>query len=223
MARWRERAFREVRDQLDRFLNFPINNSIELGDYGAYNGGACRFERVGNVADLGVTKPAGTFQHEIAETYVTAGRVQIQGQLELSNGPPSVDVNFSRASTFAFRAFKIGLAEVHTIALADELSAAIRGGQKWDKKHVIVTQLWRAGGFTHLVAGAKNANIRIEARAPGAPAMFDFADPSMKLKAVSLRSMGYSAIAETDLNPYFSVHKLRSTGPYGLYKYGLPR
>jgi hypothetical protein len=224
MARWRERAFREVRDELDRFLNYPLNQQIELGDFGIFDGKRCRFEWQGNLRDLKADCTSAGFQNEIAETYATAGVVSIQARLALGGTRPSADINFRRGAALAFRGHRIGFDQVQLIGVAKNLSAAIRGGLEWDRKRVIVTQIWKAEGFTHLVSGGKGASVQIEATAAKAEPGFNYADPTLGLQVTTERAMSYCSVGQTEVKPYFSVHKARETAPgeWNLYKYGLP-
>jgi hypothetical protein len=222
MIRWRERAFREVRDELDRFLNFPLNQQLSLGDFGLYDSKHCRFEWEGNLADLGVTCGSAGFQNEIDETYATAGVVSIQGRLALG-GRPAAEINFRRTSALAFKGHKLGFDQAQLVALGKSLNSAIQGGQPWDRSRVIVTQIWRAEGFTHLVSGKRGSAVHIEASAKGAVPGFNFADPGLGLDVTTQRTMSYCAVGQTEIKPYFGVHKLRenSRGQWGLYRYGM--
>ncbi|MDR3547918.1 MAG: hypothetical protein P4M11_06600 [Candidatus Pacebacteria bacterium] len=224
MARWRERAIREVRAELDRFLNYPINRTIALGDYGTYDNKTCRFQWDGNIADLGLPTTSAGFQKEMMEAYSTARSVSIQGRLNLSSGNPSVDIRFRRTSALACRGFNIGYDQAHLVGLATAFSKAIRGGLQWNRRNVIVTELWKASGFTHLVSGGTNAGVQIEATAPNLPALFNFADPTLGLNVVAENSMNYCAVGQSDVNPYFSIHKLREVTPgvWSFYRYGDP-
>jgi hypothetical protein len=134
MARWRERAFREVRDELDRFLNYPLNQQIELGDFGIFDGKRCRFEWQGNLRDLKADCTSAGFQNEIAETYATAGVVSIQARLALGGTRPSADINFRRGAALAFRGHRIGFDQVQLIGVAKNLSAAIRWRSRMGSK-----------------------------------------------------------------------------------------
>ena len=222
MARWRERAIREVRDELDRYLNFPINQDISLGQYGTYDGKHCRFEWCGNISDFGIEVKSGGFQHEIAETYATAGAVNIQGNLGIPGANPRVSINFRRNSALAFRGFGIGFDQVQMVKLSKLLSEAIEKGLEWNRSWVIVTQLWRADGFTHLVSGGWRSGVEIEATSPSAPTLFNYADPGLGLNVVTEHSMSYCAVGAEGTLPYFCIHKLResSAGIWSLYKYG---
>lgn len=222
MGRWRKRAMREVRDQLDRYLNFPINQEISIGDFGTYHGWDCRFEWQGNLADHGIAVQLHGLQHEIAETYATAGAVDIQGQLGLGSGNPQVSVSFRRNTALAFRGNRIGFDKAQLLALSRDLNEAIRGGLQWNRDWVIITQLWRADGFTHLVSGAASAQVQIEATAPGAPSLFNFADATLGLNVVNQSAMSYCAVGATNILPYFGIHKLRQlkADEWALYRYG---
>ena len=223
MTRWRERAIREVRDELDRFLNFPINQQITLGDFGTYDNRFCRFTWEGNISALGVECESNGFQHEIAETYATSGKVKIQGRLSIGSVYPSIDVSFSRASALAFKAFKIGFDQVQLKALERSFNKAIRGGLQWERSKVIVTSIWQADGFTHLVAGGSKSGVQIEATMGGTAASFNFADPSLGLNVCLERQMSYCAVGQNHVKPYFAIHKLREHAPgdWALYRYGL--
>jgi len=223
LARWRIRAIREVRDQLDRFLNFPLNQKISLGDYGTYDGKNCRFEWLGNVAEFGVQPKSVGMQHEIAETYATSGKVDIQGKLNFAGDRPCVDVSFKRASALAFRGCKIGFDQVQLVNAGKALTKAIEDGLEWNRDWVVITQLWQADGFTHLVSGSNGSCVQIEARANSAPELFNYADPSLGLEVTSEKSMSYCAVGLSDVLPYFAIHKLRQSpnGQWSLYKYGL--
>lgn len=222
-TRWRERAIREVRDELDRYLNFPLNQQLTLGDYGTYNGKRCRFEWLGNVSEFGIEPLSVGFQHEIAESYATAGAVSVQGNLDVGGGNPTIDVMFSKASALAFRGFKIGFDQIQLIKLGKELSDKLRAGMSWNHDCVIITQLWKASGFTHLVSGGADSGVKIQATLPVTESLFNFADPSLGLNVLSQKSMSYCAIAANETLPYFGIHKLRRSwsGDWSLYKYGL--
>lgn len=221
MARWRERAIREVRDELDRFLNYPINQKISLGDYGTYDGKRCRFEWLGNLSDLGVTPHSAGSQQEILETYATAGVVSIQGQLGLESSSPRTTISFRRASALAFRGYELGFDQVQLVSLNKALNEAIKSGLQWDRDWIIITQLWEAEGFTHLVSGSKTSIVQIEATAPTATPLFNFADPALGLNVLTQNAMSYCAVGQANLQPYFGVHKLRQITPdqWSLYKY----
>jgi hypothetical protein len=221
--RWRERAIREVRDQMDRFLNFPINQKISLGDYGTYDGKRCRFEWLSNLSDLGIQAESAGFQHEISESYATAGVVDIQGQLNITGGNPCVDINFRKASAIAFRGFNIGFDQLQLMHLGKSLNDEIKSGLEWNRDWVIVTQLWKSDGFTHLVSGGKKSSVQIEASSPSVPDLFNYADPSLGLNVSTQQSMSYCAVGVSDVRPYFAIHKLREfqPGQWSLYRYGL--
>lgn len=221
MARWRIRAIREVRDELDRFLNFPVNQNISLGDYGTYDGKHCRFEWHGNLKDVGIKLHSAGQQQEIAETYATAGAVDIQGHLALNGYNPRVTINFRKTSALAFRGYKIGFDQVQLVNLTKQLSEAIRGGLRWERDWVIITQLWKADGFTQLVSGGSKAGVEIEATSGATSPIFNYADPSLGLSVLAQNSMSYCAVGESNLQPYFCIHKLREHQPgiWSLYKY----
>jgi hypothetical protein len=222
-VKWRERAFREVRDELDRFLNYPVNEKIELGDFGVYDGRRCRFDWEGNLKGLGIPVASAGVQNEIVEVYATAGAVKVQEKLHFSGFNPSASITFDRKTALAFRAHKIGLDKVQLSALETSLSTAVNKGLAWNTDRVIITQLWQADGFTQLVSGSSKAGIEIEATLPGVGTGFNYADPSVGLKVVNHQWMSYHAVGIASVRPYFTIHKLRQdmAGNWKLFKYGL--
>jgi hypothetical protein len=221
--KWRERAFREVRDELDRFLNYPVNDKIELGDFGIYENRRCRFDWEGNLKTFGIPIASAGVQNEMVEVYETAGKVRVQEKLHFSGSNPSASTTFDRKTALALRAHRIGLDKVQLSALEKSLSTAINKGLAWNTDWVIITQLWQADGFTQLVSGSSNAGIEIEATVPGAMAGFNYADPSVGLKVVNHKWMSYHAVGIASVRPYFTIHKMRQnmSGDWKLFKYGL--
>ncbi len=222
--RWREQAFREVRNQLDRFLNFPVTNPIELGSYGIYNGKRCRFEWRGNLTEFGIPVPSVGFQTEMQETYATSNSVLVQSRLSLEDNLPTADISFNRTSALLFRAHDIGYDMAQLNALSQALTKAISNGMAWDSSFVIVTKVWISRGFTQLVAGGSKAAVEIKATAPNIQTDFNFANPDIGLNCVLEKNMSYLSIGQSNVRPYFEMHKLRRDGVsgYSLYKYGLP-
>lgn len=174
------------------------------------------------MSDLNVACGSAGFQNEIAETYATAGVVSIQGRLALG-GKPAAEISFRRTSALAFKGHKLGFDQAQLVALGKSLNSAIQAGLVWNRNRVIVTQIWRAEGFTHLVAGKRGSAVHIEATAKGAVPGFNYADPGLGLHLTTQRTMSYCAVGQTEIKPYFAVHKLRenSPGQWSLYRYGL--
>lgn len=218
---WRIRAFREVRDELDRFLNFPVSDHISLGDYGTYDGKRCSFEWLGNLSDLGIAVPSAGHQTEMVESYNTTDAVAIQGRLALDDSKPMVDIQFSKRSAITLKAFDIGYDSVQLSSLGDALAKKVREGLRWDRSYVIITKLWSSVGFTQIVAGGNKARIEIKATAPDAALGFNFSNPSLGLIAHGESGISYSQIGRSGVKPYFVVHKLRRTpnGGLALYRY----
>jgi hypothetical protein len=75
----------------------------------------------------------------------------------------------------------------------------------------------------HFEEGGQKAGVEIEATGSSAKSGFNFADPTIGLNVRVERSMNYCAVGQTDVIPYFSIHKLREIAPgdWSLYRYGL--
>jgi hypothetical protein len=228
MGHWRERAFREIRDELNRFLNFPNNQAIKLGDFGYFHSKYCDFEWIGNLEEyLGNPVPTAGRQGEIFETYATAGAVKIQFRLSATDKHVA-GISFGRAHALAVRAFQLGLDRVHLLKLAHALGSAIDSGKlEWDVKRVIVTGVSTAEGFTHLVSGKSGAEIEIHSNvnAGGVPNAFNIADVNLGLTAHNSSFMAYETVAAPNSTPFFTLHKLRknSLGNWALFRYGRER
>ncbi len=221
MSKWRECAFREVRDELDRFLNFPLTDKISLGDYGVYGGRKCRFDWKGNVLNLGAQVESTGFQYSIAELYGTQNAVTVQSKL-LFGKKPAASISFNKKRALCFKACRIGLDRVALDLLEHSMAALIASGKlEWHPNNVIVTEVWHAEGFTQLVSGGAKAGVEITASMTGAQLGFDFADPKLQLSVGSHTGMAYQAVGQQDVQPYFRVHRMRrnSKGNWKLYRY----
>src|SRR5205807_2535038 len=112
------------RDELDRFLNYPINQKLELGSFGFYDARNCRFNWEGNLAKLGIAVASAGFQTEIVETYSTKGAVRVQAHIPLLQAP-AASITFDRRTALSFRAHRIGFDMVQLANLEKSLSSAI--------------------------------------------------------------------------------------------------
>lgn len=223
MAGFRRRVFRDVKKDLGRFVNWPVNYAVSLGDYGLYNGRKCEFDWRGNVSVLGIDTVSSESQFLMDEIYSTGSGTDISFSGETGRNVATAKVKFRRGQNSAAQGHRMSYMRANTRALRNDLVAAIENASiVWDFNLVVVTDIFEAEAFSTLISANRNASVDISADnlAPGEA--FNIADVTAGVKASGQRSMAYTGIAEGGARPYFQIRKLRRTKPvrYSFERYG---
>jgi hypothetical protein len=208
MARIPKAYVREIRDALGRYPTWPPNTPLTLGQIGIYRGRAATFEWRTSLVSLGVDLTPHPATNQINELYSTKNAVQLRFVAN-SAGQGEASFGFRRAGAVATQTHGLQFSSLPLDLLEAALLTAINSGQlRWNKRWLVVTGLFQAASFTALISSSRRASASITATAPGAPIVFNIADPAIGLRLSHFDQIAYQAVAERDLQPYFCVHRL---------------
>ena len=219
---------REVRNNLDRFTNWPLQRTISLGQIGHYNGRNATVDWITSLGDLHVEGIDEATQGMMAmahmdEIYTTTDDVSFRFTVDNDSNINSVEVNFSKARSICAQGYHMTHQRLAIRPLQQQLSLKIREGEiEWDRTWVILTELWQSEAFTTMVAGASNSKTILTTRADLAEPRFNIANPELNLQISFCSKMSYVAVAEERVSPYFKLHKLvlDRYGGFDLKPYG---
>lgn len=203
MTRYNKTYIRRVRAELDRFPSFPLQLEVELGDLFKYHGRYGRYEKHGNLSELGIhITPTGA-QTLINETHESASGMTTNLKTDL--GFVAADFQFGRKSGLVTGSFDQAKQSLPIQALNKALNALVQEKPDIWKGWLIVTELWTATGFTVLMAGNGGAQVVVKTGIEIPEEAFHIADPKLKLGLSLKKNMHYTALAKEGIHPFFQL------------------
>lgn len=224
MATYRKRLFVEIRNGLGWFPNWPLQQNLQLGMIGYYDGWEKNFEWRTSLSQLGISvQPAGT-QGVLDEMYATEAAVSTKFEIEQSSNKPVASFAFSKRHSVVAQCHDSGHTSLPINQLQKLLIDKVTSGEiQWDKNWVILTELFRAKGFSTLISGSSKSSSSLSVGIPRTNPVFNIADPTLKIGVRSSEFMAYQAVCNQNTTPYFYVHKLTfpllGNVPSGLRRY----
>ena len=209
MSRIEKRLYTEIRDQLGYYPTWPIGRQLELGLVGYLNNRYMSFDWVTSLNDLGFnfeTPPPQELMFD--EMYATESAVNYS--FEFSNADNLMgNFKFKKGRAFTAQGYKMVIHKIKTQYLNKVLLPKIQNNDiEWDKKWVIITELFHAGGFTLLVGGKAGGEVSLSANVPKQVLSFNTADIGANIQIVKENSMSYRNVCAAGATPYFYIHKL---------------
>lgn len=210
--------FREVRNTLGWYPNWPVNNTIDLGLIGKYHGRRAEFTWVKTLQDFGITIQAPPAQGILTELVTSIKGVKIDFSSAPNNTYANAAFKFSKKYLFAAQGIDLYHKRLNIDALQSQLLTGIANGSiKWKPDWVIVTSLFESSSFSTLISASKGSQSVISTSTPQTTPVFNIADPNLGLHISSSSDMAYQAIATSGVKPYFQVHRLKQRN--GIFQY----
>lgn len=224
MATYRKRLFAEIRDGLGWFPNWPLQQDLALGMIGYYDGWSKNFEWRTSLAELGID-----IQYEVAhgildEMYATKAAVSTKFELDAISKRPIASFDFSKKHSVVAQCHDSNYSSLRINQLQRILIDRVTAGEiDWDKNWVILTELFRAKGYSILISGRKNSGSSLSLGVLQDNPVFNIADPTLNIEVNHSKSMAYQAVCNENTSPYFYIHKLAfplfSNTPTALRRY----
>ncbi len=208
---------RDIKKQLGRYPNWPINRNISLGKIGYYCGRKATFSWETDLINLGIQLNDPPEQILIPEIYTSGGAVSYSFEINALNGFPKAKFEFFKKRSVAAQGYKIGHQCIDISKLNSQLLQLILNGHKWDYDWVIITEIWNADGFTTLISKSSESYAEITAD-PINSNTFNIADFNLRPKVSFSRKIGYQCVGAIKVKPYFQIHRLTKNNklvPYG--------
>jgi triacylglycerol lipase len=193
--------------------NFPPNRPLALGDYGVLRDDV--FQRMGNIAQLGITfatidGPASTtFQFKsqgaVDVDFLAKGDIAPGGIPVVKAG---IEIRFTKQDAVFFNAAGCTVTQVDDIAAIGRALADLLRDGRWDSEFRVVTNLVRATHTTAIASADRTSEIRLEATSD-ALAAIDLADASVRLQTKRSRSTALEIVTASEQTPLMQLSRLR--------------
>ena len=156
------------------------------------------------------------------EMYTTLGAVDVNFEADVASNKAAF--RFSRSAAVATQGYKTSYSLLPQGPLEQALIGAINDGKvEWDLNWVVVTELWKSAAFTTLISSANQASADISTNQLVPGGVFNVANIDVGVKLSSGKKMGYSAVAEAGVRPFFQIHRViyeQKNRKYYLKRYG---
>jgi hypothetical protein len=209
---------RKTREELGRFPNWPVNQKIQIGQIGYYDGRKACFHWETDLKFLGIQVPESAPDQLMSELYTSNDSVSVEFNTDQATGQSEAFLGFSKKYSVVTQGYGMAYKSIELGQLKDRLLQEIGRGMKWDYDYVIITELWTAEGFTTLISNAKSGSSKVSAGSLLRQKPFNIADFNLDLKVCGCNGMAYQGIAEKNVQPYFQIHRL--TKDNQLKRYG---
>ena len=147
-----------------------------------------------------------------------------RSKIEQSSRKPVATFAYSKRHAVVAQCHDSGHTSLPINQLQKLLVEGVTAGQiQWAKNWVILTEPFRAKGFSTLISGSSKSSSSPSVGAEQTDPVFNIADLTLNIGVRSSEFMAYQAVCDQNTTPYFYVHKLTypfiSKVPYGLRRY----
>jgi len=211
----------DIHDEWEEvFATWPAGLELKLGDYGYLEDGI--FQRMGNIAEKGISGERRDDNNDTAIEYKSSDEVSVVGHAKgsvnvsgVANAKASLEISFSGKHAVFFKAAG---GKWHTFESPEQIGQQILElfhAGKWKREFLVVTNLLKAGATTVVVSNGSSASVSLEAQADDIEAI-DLADASVGLRIKSESNLGLKIIAEGGMTPLFGLMKIQRLSLFGL-------
>ncbi len=207
----RVQAFREMKKQFDRIPNVELTERIELGRIGFFDSRHIRFDWVTSLESLNINAEPikkSDFPPVVNILYTTEGAVSYEFGLDAKN-IGFANFKFSKAYSLAAQANDMTSRGYEIKKLEKDILDYIKAEKEWERKWVVVTQVFTSPSFSLLIASSKKSEAKICTKIPVEGPGFNIADPKLDLVITSAKWMAYRELAQQNITPFFRLHKLK--------------
>lgn len=218
-----ERVAREIKNELNRFLNWSPIQEIKLGMIGSWDGKRALFTPETDLNALSVSfSPYDRLDVRHDDLYLSADSVQVAFKADAATAHSKAELGFTSKHAFSYQCYHTRYEQIDLAALLRDLRDRFwlpgrrnsdrigTGRQEWDRDWLIVTAVWVPESYTLLISGSGNARIVLGAKTTALANIpsFNLADINASITMESAHNMAYQLIAAHAAKPFFSAHKL---------------
>jgi len=214
MPRKRDQAFRKLRRELNRIPNMDLVEPIELGQIAFFDSRKLTFDWRTKLSNLGIFTKKKEITEElptINELYTSHGAVNFKFSLDETNLGKAI-FSFSKEYSLATQAMGMTTIGFEIRKLERDILAAIKSGKViWDKKWVIVTQIYRSPSFTLLVASSRKSAAEILTSIAIEGKVFNIADSKLGVNISTSNRMAYQIVGKKNVIPFFKIYQFKGS------------
>jgi hypothetical protein len=222
MSSPRERVCRAFKNQEKKFLNYDSQKAIALGDIFFWDGWNATIINATSLKSLGVKFKTEQSKTAADNIISSAESVDVSFGMYSRGNLPTMKIKMRSPSCFLMQTYKSKLKSIDVEHLASELEKLESQGKiQWNKRWIVVTDIWEAEAYTRLVAGGCDARAGICAMPGNISNGFNIADTSLKVTLGYEKSLASQEIASSGAIPYIIGRKYRAiNGQKCMIRYG---
>ncbi|AQT67904.1 hypothetical protein STSP2_01056 [Anaerohalosphaera lusitana] len=218
--------FRKMRREFARFPNLDVSETVKLGKVGFFDNRRAFFNWKTSLDRLNLfisEEPRDDKFPICDELYTSYGGVETQFRVtEEKFG--TADFLFRKKYAVAAQAIGTESKALDIDSLEQQIVKGINNGSlKWNKKWVVVTEVFVASAFSLLVGSSSGGMASVRTNIPITQLGFNIADPNLSLSISGAKQMGKQIIARRNVVPFFRVHRVCGnwkSGKLSLEPYG---
>ncbi len=214
MPRKRDQAFRKLRKVVNRIPNMDLVEPIELGQIAFFDSRKLTFEWITKLSNLGIFTKQKKITEELPivdELYTSKGEVNFEFSLEEKN-LGKAKFSFSKEYSLATQAMGMTTIGYEIKELESDILAAIESKKDiWDRKWVIVTQIYRSPSFTLLVASSNKSKATISTSIAIQGKVFNIADSKLGVNISNSNRMAYQIVGRKNVIPFFKIYQFKGS------------
>jgi len=213
---------RSFKNQERMFLNYNSQTKVELGDVFFWDGWGAKVTLVTSLKKLGVPFSLKSGKTTSDARITSIKGVEVAFDLSGTNQLPTMKVKMKSSSCFALQAYNNVMTSIDTAELAEIIREKIKSGElEWERKWIVVTDLWEADSFTKLIASSSEAEASITTSNTSVLTGFNIADAGLDINLGFAKGIVNQEIANSNAIPYFIGKKFRKIHDrYCMVSYG---
>lgn len=192
---------------------------LKLGDIGVIRDNV--FTRLGSISDIDIgfvfetredDSPSNieySSEGSVSVTSKASGKASPEGST-LAQVDVGIIVEFGSKNSVLFKANGTRSPSIKDqLKLGREVLESYKNG-KWDKNHVIITELITSDSATILISSSENAKIEMKASSNIGVSKIDIADASIGLEVNYYKNISTKIISESKITPMFKARGIKT-------------
>ncbi|EMA2414906.1 hypothetical protein U2G71_004266 [Vibrio vulnificus] len=204
----RERVIRGFKNKQGKFLQYEPANQLSLGDIFIWDGWHARVELQCSLKSLGIEFKKRQCQGR-HDQHLSASKVKF---FQCSSGNEYA-LKLARKGCYSMQTFNTKCYSIDRLDLAKNISDYLQSGRdKWDKKWILVTDVWKAESYTRLVSSSWRGEAKFDVSSILDNEIVNIANPKIGAQPSFESDLTDVILAEGPITPYVQGAKYRRSG-----------
>lgn len=207
----------EMRERFGYSATWFPTVPVRLGDIGRLTG--YEYQRVGCLADFGVTFEETNTAGQASLNYVSADAVIVKTKLSgslpgvgstLTKADAGIQLSFGSKNATFFQAVGISIRGIANLLELESEIASLASSGAWENDLVLIGEVLHVESATVVISSSANAMVEFRAGAKMRAGPVNLADATAKLQITHSRDIGTQLVAESGLTPLFKAFRLKT-------------
>lgn len=203
----RERIIRGFKNTQGKFLQYDLTNQLTLGDVFIWDGWHAKIEQQNSLNTLGIhfdkRESSGVHDHYISSSNVFCFQCNITNCYSL---------NLARKGCYSMQTFNTKCDSIDRLALVNNISEHIKNKGEWNKRWIVVTDVWKAEYYTRLVSSSWRGAARFILPLIPCTELINIANPVIVSNPYLEQDLTDVILAKGPTIPYVQGAKYRRSG-----------